>query len=56
MKKHWKPILILAAVLLLAWGLWYARPVDIYTLGLGELTAINVRISYAELGVGDREG
>ncbi len=56
LKTHWKVPAAVILVLLLAWGLWYSRPVDIYTLGLGEPTAINVRISYAELGVGDREG
>lgn len=32
MKKHWKAGLILVIAAALAWGIWYARPVDIYTL------------------------
>ena len=42
----------LIAVLALA---WYVRPVNIHTLGIGELNAINVRISYNEPGAGERE-
>lgn len=47
MRRHWKPALGLIAAALLMWGLWYARPVDIYTLqpGLGELQVINVFIN-----------
>lgn len=46
MKKYWKLVLCLVIAFLLAWGLWYARPVDIYALepGLGELQVINVFI------------
>lgn len=52
-KTHWK---LLAAVLaLVLWAVWYARPVDVYGLGIGELEAINVRISYNEPGVGEQE-
>lgn len=52
-KAHWKP---LAAVLaLVLWAAWYSRPVDIYGLGIGELEAINVRISCNEPGVGEQE-
>lgn len=53
LKSHWKP---LAAVLaLILWTVWYSRPVDIYGLGIGELEAVNVRISYNEPGVGEQE-
>lgn len=52
MKKCWKlvPILVIAAAL--AWGLWYARPVDVYGLGIGELEAVNAKVEYAEPGQG----
>lgn len=52
MKKRWKlvPILVIAAAL--AWGLWYARPVDVYGLGIGELEAVNAKVEYAEPGQG----
>lgn len=52
MKKRWKPVLCLAAAALVAWCLWYSRPVDIYGLGMGELEGINVKIEYAEPGQG----
>ena len=39
MKKHWKLVLCLTAAALLAWVLWYTRPVDIHGLGMGELEA-----------------
>lgn len=51
MKKHRKLVLCLAAALL-AWVLWYTRPVDIHGLGMGELEAINIKIEYAEPGQG----
>lgn len=53
---HGKILAVLVPLLALALGAaWYARPVDVYVLGIEELTAINVRISYAEPGVGDRD-
>lgn len=52
MKKRWKPVLCLAAAALVAWCLWYSRPVDIYGLGMGELEGITVKIEYAEPGQG----
>lgn len=52
MKKHRKLVLGLILAAALAWGVWYARPVDIYGLGIGELAAINVKIEYAEPGQG----
>lgn len=52
MKKRWKLVLIPIAAAALAWGLWYARPVDVYGLGIGELEAVNVIIEYAEPGQG----
>lgn len=55
-KAHGKALVVLIPLLVLAlWAAWYARPVDVHTLGVGELEAINVRISYAEPGVGDRD-
>lgn len=52
-KAHWKPLAVVLALIL--WAAWYARPVDVYGLGIGELEAINVRISYNEPGVGEQE-
>ncbi len=53
LKTHWKA---LGLVLVLILGLvWYTRPVDIYGLGIGELEAVIVRISYNEPGVGEQE-
>lgn len=53
LKAHWKP---LAAVLtlLLAWGLWYSRPVDIYTLSPEVRNPDGITIDIEELtGVGE---
>lgn len=52
MKKHWRAGLILVIAAALAWGIWYARPVDVYGLGIGELEAVNVKVEYAEPGQG----
>ena len=52
-KAHWKPLAVILALLL--WAAWYSRPVDIHTLGIGDLSAINVRISCPEPGVGDKD-
>ncbi len=54
MKKHWKPALILAAALLLAWGLWYSRPVDVYTLASGMREPDTMDFTLWELGEGGR--
>lgn len=52
LKAHRKA---LAAVLaLILWTAWYTRPVDVYGLGIGELEAVNVRISLNEPGVGEQ--
>lgn len=53
LKAHWKA-LAAALALLLAMA-WYSRPVDVYGLGIGELEAINVRISRNDPGQGERE-
>lgn len=53
LKAHWK--LLAAVLVLILWTVWYSRPVDIYSLGIGELEAVNVRISYNEPGVGEQE-
>ena len=42
-KAHWRPAAAVL-ILLLAWTLWYARPVDIYGLGMGELEAISAGV------------
>lgn len=52
MKKHWKPALCLAAAAVLAWVLWYTRPVDIYGLGMGELEAISASVIHNKPGQG----
>lgn len=52
-KAHWKALAVILALVL--WAAWYTRPVDIHGLGIGELEAINVRISYAEPGMGDKD-
>lgn len=52
MKERRRRVVGLAAAALLAWCLWYARPVDVYGLGMGELEAISVKIEYAEPGQG----
>lgn len=52
-KARWKPLAVLLALVL--WAAWYTRPVDVYALGIGDLSAINVRISYPEPGVGDKD-
>lgn len=52
-KGHWKVLAVMLALVL--WAAWYSRPVDIYGLGIGELEAVNVRISCNEPGVGEVE-
>lgn len=52
-KAYWKA-LIAALALALAAG-WYCRPADIYGLGIGDLAAINIRISCADPGQGNKE-
>lgn len=48
LKEHWKiPAAVLA--LLLAWGLWYARPVDIYTLAPEVRSPEGITIDVEEL-------
>ncbi len=54
-KAHWKA-LIAALVLALALAAgWYCRPVDVYGLGIRDLAAINIRISCADPGQGEKE-
>lgn len=53
LKAHWKALAVVLALVLGA--AWYSRPVNVHTLGIGELEAVNVRISYADPGVGDKE-
>lgn len=53
LKAHWKLLAVILALIL--WAAWYARPVDVYGLGIGELEAVNVRISRNEPGVGEQE-
>ena len=53
LKSHWKPLAVVLALVL--WAAWYSRPVDVYGLGIGELEAVNVRISRNEPGVGEQE-
>ena len=54
-KAHWKA-LIAALVLALALAAgWYCRPVDVYSLGIRDLAAINIRISCADPGQGEKE-
>lgn len=53
LKAHWKPLAVVLALIL--WAAWYSRPVDVYGLGIGELEAVNVRISRNEPGVGEQE-
>lgn len=52
-KAHWKVLAVILALVL--WAAWYSRPVDVYGLGIGELEAVNVRISRNEPGVGEQE-
>lgn len=52
MKKHWKPVLCLAAAAVLAWVLWYTRPVDIHGLGMGELEAVSASVLHNKPGQG----
>lgn len=54
-KAHWKALAGILALILALGAAWYSRPVGIYELGLEEPWAINVRISYAEPGVGDKD-
>lgn len=50
-KSHWKaPAVVL--ILLLMWGLWYARPVDIHGLGMGELEAVSASVIHNKAGQG----
>lgn len=51
LKAHWKaPAVVL--ILLLAWTLWYARPVDIHGLGMGELEAVSASVIHNNPGQG----
>ena len=52
-KARWKVLAVVLALVL--WAAWYSRPVDVYGLGIGELEAVNVRISRNEPGVGEPE-
>lgn len=52
MKKHRKLVLCLTAAALLAWVLWYTRPVDIHGLGMGELEAISASVIHNKPGQG----
>lgn len=48
LKAHWKiPVVVLA--LLIVWGLWYARPVDIYTLAPEVRSPEGITIDVEEL-------
>lgn len=50
-KSHWKaPAVVL--ILLLMWGLWYARPVDIHGLGMGELESVSASVIHNKPGQG----
>ncbi len=49
-KAHWKALSITLALLL---GLaWYSRPVDVYSLGVGELEAVSVHVENNKPGQG----
>ena len=50
-KSHWKaPAVVL--ILLLMWGLWYARPVDVHGLGMGELESVSASVIHNKPGQG----
>lgn len=51
-KSHWKALALILALVL--WAAWYSLPVDAYGLGIGELEAINVRVSCNEPGIGEQ--
>ena len=51
LKKHWRPLAVLL-ILLLVWTLWYARPVDIHGLGIGELEAVSASVLHNKPGQG----
>lgn len=51
LKKFWKPLAVVL-ILLLAWDLWYARPVDIHGLGMGELEAVSASVLHNKPGQG----
>lgn len=53
LKAHGKALAAALAAVLILGIAWYTRPVDVYGLGIGELEAVNVRISYNEPGVGE---
>lgn len=53
LKAHRKALAAALAAVLILGIAWYTRPVDVYGLGIGELEAVNVRISYNEPGVGE---
>lgn len=56
LNSHRRPAAAVFVLILLAAGAaWYCRPVDVYRLGIGELEAINVRISCPDPGQGDKE-
>lgn len=52
MKKHWKAGLILVIAAALAWGLWYARPVDIYTLAPEVRSPEGITVDFNDLSRG----
>lgn len=49
-KAHWKALT--AALLLLLGAAWYFRPVDIHSLGMGELEAMSVQVMHNIPGQG----
>ena len=52
MEKRRKLVFGLVIAALLAWGLWYSRPVDIHGLGMGELEAISASVIHNKPGQG----
>ena len=52
MEKRRKLVFGLVTAALLAWGLWYSRPVDIHGLGMGELEAISASVIHNKPGQG----
>lgn len=49
MKKRWRPVLGFVIAAALAWGIWYARPVDIYTLAPEARSPEGITIDVEEL-------
>lgn len=50
MRVHWKALAVALALLLGA--AWYCRPVDIHSLGIGELEAMSVQVMHNIPGQG----